>query len=302
MTVFLGAFLVCLGLGIAYDAFNKWVTIDHVMTQSYVLWIAILSLAMNEGLFRYGRHQGRQCGSNMLIANAWHHRTDALSSLIVLVGVLGTLWGYAWFDALAAILVSGLIIKMGVTMMWQNVRELIDTAMDPERQRQIREAIQTIPGVVSVHELRSRSLAGRFFVDVHVQVAPKISVSEGHLIGDKVRLYLQKHYPDIEDVTIHIDPEDDEQVSLNANLPLRQDVESYLYDHCAHLAIWSSIHNIQLHYLNGYVHMELFLDDSTDTRMRKDVIDLREQVEYALSNNKQLNLGSVVFYRQVSLD
>lgn len=302
VTVFLGMFLVFLGIGIAYDALQTGFTVSHVMTQPYVLVVAIISLLMNEGLFHYGRHQGRQCGSDMLIANAWHHRTDALSSLIVLVGVAGTLMGFVWFDALAAVIVSVLIIKMGLKMAWQNLQELVDTAMDPARLQQIREGIQAVPGVVSVHELRSRSLAGRFFIDVHVQVSPKISVSEGHFVGDKVRHYLESHYAEIEDVTIHIDPEDDENVSLNSHLPLRQDIECYLYDHCAHLAVWPYVHNIQLHYLSGYLYLELFLDDSPQTRMRKDVLALRQQVEKALKSRDTIWLGSILIYRHVTLD
>lgn len=302
VTVFLGIFLVGLGLGIAYDAVETWASVSQVMTQPYVLWAAVLSLIMNEGLFHYGRYKGRQCGSSMLIANAWHHRTDALSSLIVLVGVIGSLWGIAWFDACAAVLVSLLIIKMGVKMMWQNLQELIDTAMDGERQARIKQDIMDVPGVVSVHELRSRSLAGKFFVDVHVQVAPTISVSEGHFIGDQVRGYLEKYHSDIEDVTIHIDPEDDENVCLNAHLPGRSTVEAYLQDYCQDLAIWSAVHGIQLHFLSGCLHVELMLDDSTATKMRDDVVVLRDQVEKALTGENVSWLGSITIYRHVALD
>lgn len=301
-TVFLGVFLVGLGLGIAYDAVETWASVSQVMTQPYVLWAAVLSLIMNEGLFHYGRYKGRQCDSSMLIANAWHHRTDALSSLIVLVGVIGTLWGIAWFDACAAVLVSLLIIKMGLKMMWQNLQELVDTAMDSDRQQRIKQAIMEVPGVVSVHELRSRSLAGKYFVDVHVQVAPTISVSEGHFIGDQVRAYLEKYHSDIEDVTIHIDPEDDENVCLNAHLPGRDTIEQYLHAYCQHLTIWSAVHSIQLHFLSGYVHVELMLDDSTTTKMRDDVVTLRDQVEKALTGDDVSWLGSITIYRHVALD
>lgn len=301
-TVFLGVFLVGLGLGIAYDAVETWASVSQVMTQPYVLWAAVLSLIMNEGLFHYGRYKGRQCDSSMLIANAWHHRTDALSSLIVLVGVIGSLWGIAWFDACAAILVSLLIIKMGLKMMWQNLQELVDTAMDSDRQQRIKQAIMEVPGVVSVHELRSRSLAGKYFVDVHVQVAPTISVSEGHFIGDQVRAYLEKYHSDIEDVTIHIDPEDDENVCLNAHLPGRDTIEQYLQAYCQHLTIWSAVHGIQLHFLSGYVHVELMLDDSTTTKMRDDVVTLRDQVEKALTGDDVSWLGSITIYRHVALD
>lgn len=302
VTVFLGVFLILLGLGIAYDAIDKWTSVSTVMTQPFVLWVAVVSLIMNEGLFRYGRQQGEKCGSNMLIANAWHHRTDALSSFIVLIGVIGSLLGFPWFDALAAILVSLLIIKMGGKMMWHNLQELVDTAMDAQRQQQIREAIQSVPGVVSVHELRSRSMAGRFFVDVHVEVDPKISVSEGHFVGDQVRTYLERAFAEIEDVTIHIDPEDDENVSLCSHLPNRVNIEAALQTYCRDLAIWRCVHIIQLHYLSGYVYIELMLDDSPDTRMRSEVVALKKRSQQALHSLDANCLGAVKVYRYVNLD
>src|SRR3990167_589644 len=234
--ILLAVFLVVLGLGIAADAsfviFKKKV---YDIPDGLVLVMAIISILANEGLFRFMRQIGRAIHSNLLMANAWHHRSDAYSSLIVLIGAGGTMLGIHFLDALAAIIVAVMIIKMGISMAWQSVRELVDTGLDEAEVSAIIEMIKKIDGVEAVHQLRSRALAGRFFLDVHVQVNAFISASEGHYIADKVYRQLKGHFKQIKNITVHIDPEDDEKIKPSDSLPSRVNIEELLKKYCGQL-------------------------------------------------------------------
>jgi hypothetical protein len=122
--------------------------------------------------------------SRLLEANAWHHRSDVVSSIVVLVGVGATLAGFRFMDAVAAVLVALLIGHMGLRMIWQSAHELIDTGVEPEEQARMLAAVRAIDGVRDAHDLRTRHMGGVLLADVHVLVAPRISVSEGHRISE----------------------------------------------------------------------------------------------------------------------
>lgn len=258
--ILLAVFLIVLGLGIVTDAsfviFKKKV---HGIPDVLVLIMALISILANEGLFRFMRQVGEKIHSNLLIANAWHHRSDAYSSLIVLIGAGGTMLGIHFLDALAAIIVAVMIVKMGVNMAWQSIRELVDTGLDEAEVSAIIDMIKKIDGVKAVHQLRSRALAGRFFLDVHVQVNAFISASEGHYIADKVYRQVRTHFKQIKDITIHIDPEDDEKVKPSDALPSRVEIEKLLKEHCGQLKGFEKIMSIHLDYLEGKIYIQLSL-------------------------------------------
>jgi hypothetical protein len=151
-----------------------------------------------------------------------------------------------------------MIAKIGFDQARSSGAELIDTALDPEEVEAIREQIFSNPGVRSVHMLRTRKSAGDAFVDVHIQVDPRVSVSEGHQIGENVRYELIQRLDAVSDVTVHIDPEDDELDSPSAQLPTREEVLEHLKSR------WPDIPDIAfddltLHYLSGELHIELVL-------------------------------------------
>ncbi len=258
--ILLAVFLIVLGFGIIADAgfviLNKK---PHGIPTVLVLVMALVSILANEGLFRFMRQVGEKIHSSLLIANAWHHRSDAYSSLIVLIGAGGTMLGIHFLDALAAMIVAVMIIKMGASMAWQSIRELVDTGLNETEVNAIIDRIRKIDGVEAVHQLRSRALAGRFFLDVHVQVNASISVSEGHYIADKVHREVKSHFKQIKDMTIHIDPEDDEKVKPSDTLPSRMKIEALLNEHCADLKGFAKIISIHLDYLEGKIYIKLFL-------------------------------------------
>ncbi len=274
-TYVLALLLVLTGVAITWDALNH-IYHHHLEHPSpYALLIAAISMFANEALFWYTRHVGRIIQSPLIMANAWHHRSDAGSSLIVLIGILGSLLGFPTLDGVAAMLVGLLIIKMGVDYGWKSVKELVDTAALPEQRFEIKRIISLTDGVLKVHQLRSRLMGDDIFVDVHVQVDPMLSVSEGHFIAQNVHLRLLKHIPGVKDVTVHVDPEDDELTQPSLNLPNRSALNQQLLN--AWYEAYPEINTCLIHYLDGKLTIDLIgdLDEQAQhdlrTRIRQDV-------------------------------
>lgn len=260
ITVALGSFLIIVAGGLAIDAIRRVAEPDELLQPSVLtLVVAAISIASKELLFHYTMHAAKKVRSNMLRANAWHHRTDAISSIIVFIGIGGTMLGMAYLDAVAAVGVALLIGKIGWDLSAQSVRELVDTALDPDRVKKIEHTIQTVPGVTEMHLLRTRQMGGNALVDVHIQVDPKLSVSEGHYISEKVRARLIKQVDEVTDVMVHIDPEDDEKVRLAEHLPPRKVILERLQTAWAHIPEAKNIQRTTLHYLDGKIHVELLL-------------------------------------------
>ena len=255
-TLMLALLLILAGLGIAWDSLLDLIHADIHKTEWFALPIVLLSIAANESLFHYTYHVGKKIQSALIVANAWHHRSDAASSAVVALGILGNLFGFLYLDAIAAIVVGFMIIKMGFAYGWNSVKELVDTAVEPKLLQQIEKIIQTVHGVERIHQLRSRSMGTDILIDVHILVSPYISVSEGHYIAQHVHQTLIHQLPAVKDVTVHVDPEDDEICCPSMHLPCRDSVDKEL------LASWQEafpgMTNWTLHYLNGKLMIDLY--------------------------------------------
>ncbi len=261
-TVGLGITLVIVAFGIAYDAVRRMNAPELLLQPGAVaLGVAIVSVIAKEAIYHYTVRAARRLRSNMLMANAWHSRSDAISSIVVVIGVGGAMIGYPYLDAVAAIAVAVMIAKIGFDLVRSSSKELIDTALDPETVELMRKEIFAIDGVRALHMLRSRSSGGHAFVDVHIQVDPRVSVSEGHQIGDSVRRRLLERIEEVTDVTVHIDPEDDELESPCDQLPLRSDLVERLERQWADLEGVDASH-VTLHYLRGQLQIDLLLPHS----------------------------------------
>ncbi len=226
----LGVFLILVAAGIAYDAILNVVHKTHVHPSLLTLIVAILSIIANESTFRYTLHVANKVDSALLRANAYHIRSDSLSSIVVFVGIIGALAGFTFFDAIAAALVAGFILKLALQLSWHALYELTDASVPHERIKAFEKLILSLSGVKHMHRLRTRKMAGRVFLDVHVLIEPYISASEGHYIAETVRVNLMKKYKEIEDITVHIDTEDHPE-TLPSHLPVgRREVEVLLQD------------------------------------------------------------------------
>ena len=260
-TVGLGAVLILIGAGIAFDALWRLFHPEELQIPAWwAMAIAAVSVAFKEGVYHYTIRAARRFRSKLLEANAWHARSDAASSIVVIVGVGGSLAGLTYLDAIAAVAVSWMIGKMGYRLARQSVQELIDTGLDPVQVESIRTALMRIDGVRDLHMLRTRQMGPKSLVDVHILLDdPKLSVSEGHQISETARAELIREFHDIEDVTVHIDPEDDEEIAQGRDLGLRGEIESRLRAAWADIPEVESIRRLTLHYLDGRIQVEIEL-------------------------------------------
>lgn len=277
-TVGLGIALFVVAGGIAWDAIISLFHPDHLWQPGVLaLVIAILSIVIKEALFHYSMRIARKYRSNMLKANAWHSRTDAISSIIVVIGIVGSMAGLDYLDAIAAVGVAVMIAKISWDLVWHSVRELIDTGLEPDRIDAIRESILQVSGVRALHILRTRRMGGDALVDVHIQVAPTISVSEGHHISETVRERVIDEIDEVADVMVHIDPEDDETAAPNVGLPLRGDLLRQLRQAWTGLPGAQQIRDedVTLHYLDGRILVELVLQLDL---LAKDPLASRQQI------------------------
>ena len=174
------------------------------------LCMAGLSIILKEILYRVTIKVGNAERSKVLIANAWHHRSDALSSIAVFAGVGGSLLNPEWkmLDSYAALLVSFFVVKVGVSIFKESLMELVLTAPKAEVLEQIKKLITDVPGVLNVHALRVRSQGGILQMDAHVVVDSYMTVSDGHRIALNIESALIKSLPEIGSVVVHIDPSD----------------------------------------------------------------------------------------------
>ncbi len=258
-TLVLGFSLAAIGGGILWESALR---LQHVEALKEVqwpaFWVAVATVVAKEGLYRYLIRVAERLRSQLLTANALHTRADAASALVVVVGIGGALLGWRLLDLLAAALMGFMILRMGLELAWGALRELIDTGLDTAQVVAIRETVVSTPGVVGLHELRTRRMAHQALVDAHVQVDGRISVSEGHRIAEEVRKRVLKEHAEVLDVLVHIDPEQDFEPAINQiAMPERETLLIHLRPLLEGLP---EPEKIVLHYLGGRVEAEIFLD------------------------------------------
>jgi cation diffusion facilitator family transporter len=274
-TVLLGLGLILVAGGIAWDAIERLNDSERLLVPNRdTLGIAIVSILANEWLFHYTKRVGDLTRSKLLLANAWHHRSDAFSSIIVLVGIAAVFLGYPFADAIAAVLVALMIVKMGVSLVMESISELVDSSLPEEYVRDIRRVIKQAHGVQSIHLLRTRRMGEDAYIDAHIVVDSRISVSEGHMIGDRVRDDLKTEFDDVVDVLVHIDPEDDEFNGQNQKPLSRKQVRAYLENYLSEFIY--SVDEFRIHYLDGRVEVEVVLPHGMFNQTEQ-IDDLKKQ-------------------------
>lgn len=202
----LGMLLLGVGAGMLWSAVGK---LEHAATAAPVgivaLWVALGALAAKELLFRYMLSEARRVRSSMLAANAWHARSDAASSLVVAAGIGGNLLGYRMLDPVAAMVVGLMVTRMGWQFGWRALHDLMDGAADAGTIDEIRRKMLEAPGVLGLHELRTRKLGDMVAVDVHLEIDGALTVTQGHAIAVDARERALT-VPSVSDVMTHVDP------------------------------------------------------------------------------------------------
>jgi cation diffusion facilitator family transporter len=202
----LGGLLLAVGLGMLWSAANKLQQPEHIpQVQLIALWVALGALLAKELLFRYMLAIAEKVRSGMLIANAWHARSDAASSLVVAIGIGGNLLGYPLLDPVAALIVGFMVSRMGWTFAWDALHDLMDRAVSEEEIAEIRNILLQTPGVLGLHDLRTRRMGDLIVVDVHLEIDADMTVEQGHDIAVDASQRVKAGLP-VLNVMTHVDP------------------------------------------------------------------------------------------------
>ncbi len=257
-TVILGGSLIAIGGVIIWSVMERMAGPEHLPVPNVLsLGVATLSILINEWLYQYTKRIAKKTRSKLLLANAWHQRSDAISSLVVLFGIGAVMMGYPLADGVAAVVVALMVAKIGLNLVFQSIKELVDTSLPPALVAEIRTAIHAIDGVEGIHLLRTRQMGEDALIDAHIVVDPRITVSEGHMIGDIVRDDLIRRFDDVMDVLVHVDPEDDESLQEQSRPLSRGDVQRLLDRYLVDFK--RVIEDFRIHYLDGQIEVEVIL-------------------------------------------
>ncbi len=211
VTAIIGVVLAGVAVGLVYDAVSSIHGPSQAPPEWLAFWVAVASIFIKEALYRYTVSTGRKIGSSAVIANAWHQRSDMLSSIPAAVAVLGARFLPDWqfLDAIGALVVSLLILRAAWHIMLPALNQLTDSGAPPEECRKIHDIAFDVAGVRHVHDIRTRYLGSGLSVDLHVEVDGEMSVLEGHELSMMVKHALLQHGPCIKDVVVHLEPEGD---------------------------------------------------------------------------------------------
>lgn len=212
-SLFLGGILLSVGAGMIWASVEKIMEPESIPDVAPVaLGIAILTLFAKEGLFRYMLSAAKRVKSSMLVANAWHARSDAASSLVVAIGILGHLMGYKILDPIAALIVGLMIGRMGWQFGSEAFNDLMDRGVDEQELQEITHTLNTTPGVLGVHDIRTRKMGDMVLVDAHLEVDRTLTVEQGHDIAVAAREAVM-HRHRVLDLMAHVDPVDPPRVA-----------------------------------------------------------------------------------------
>ncbi|SMG34956.1 cation diffusion facilitator family transporter [Paraburkholderia susongensis] len=256
-SLFLGALLISVGVGMLWGAGTRLANLANIpAVRMSALAVVALVLVSKEALFRYMLREATRVRSAMLIANAWHARSDAASSLVVGIGVVGSLAGVRLLDPIAAAIVGFMVARMGWTFGWDALQDLSDRALDETATADVRALLLATPGVRDVHEMRTRKMGDFALVDAHILVDPLISVSEGHYIAESARLRVLGDTR-VLDALIHVDPENDALARPPVDLPTREKVVAEVNAALAAGGLQAAA--VNLHYLSTGLDVEVIL-------------------------------------------
>ncbi|TXC87940.1 cation transporter [Paraburkholderia azotifigens] len=271
-SLFLGGLLISVGVGMLWRAGTRLSDMQHIpAVHLSALAVAVAVLLSKEGLFRYMLREAQRVRSAMLIANAWHARSDAASSLVVALGIVGSIAGVRLLDPIAAAIVGFMVARMGWTFGWDALQDLSDRALDEADTADLRARIMSTPGVQDVHELRTRKMGDFALVDAHILVDPMISVSEGHYIAETARARVLSDNR-VLDALIHVDPENDAIARPPVNLPPRAKIVAEVETALAAQGLKAA--SVNLHYLSTGLDVEVTLQPSRLDALESEVHQL----------------------------
>lgn len=204
--IMLSVLLLGTGISIATSSVRTLISGDIARPGILAVWAAVLSIIIKEVQYQMTYKVGKDIKSSALMADAWHHRSDALSSIGTLLGIGGAILGYTFLDPLAGLIVSLLVIKVGLQIFKKGYDELMDTAVNEDKIREMVEIIDGVDGVISVNDIRTRIHGSQAFADIKICVNRNITVYQGHEIAHDVEGALMEKMEDLKDIMVHVNP------------------------------------------------------------------------------------------------
>ena len=199
--------LIIVGMGMIYKAAMDIAAREVSKPGIVVVVVALVSIIVKEALYQVTKKAAIALHSPALYANAWHHRSDALSSVVVVVGLVSVMLGFVHGDRIAAMFVGLMIILVGVRVIVDNLHELVDVAVDENTISQIKQIISSKEQIRQWHKLRTRTVGREVFLDLHILVDPDLSVSAGHAIAESLEESLHEQIIRPVNITVHIEPD-----------------------------------------------------------------------------------------------
>ncbi len=195
------------GLGIAWNALQVIVTKEVISVPgSAALWAAGLSIVAKEAMYQYAMRVARRINSAAVRADAWHHRTDAFSSIAAVIGIGGAMIGFPALDPIAGVVVATMIVWAAVGIYWSAALELMDPAPSPDLMEALQRDVLGINGILAVHQIKGRQNGPKVFIDLKIGVRGEVTVLEGHRLASEAKHVIIRRHPEVEDVLVHVNP------------------------------------------------------------------------------------------------
>ncbi|ASG68268.1 cation-efflux pump [Francisella halioticida] len=289
-TLVLSGMLIAIGFMIVYHSLADLISGNYVTPDRFTVFAAIFSIIGNEFIYQYTMRAANKINSDMLRANALHSRSDMWSSVVVLIGLIGSFLGFAWMDAIAALVVCYMIVKMGVKWGYYAVAELIDEGVDDETRKNIKAIITGTEGVEDFHYLRTRKMASKIVLDVHVLVNKFSTASEGHYIAEIVKSNIYHNIENIKDITVHVDVtnHEDSVIKLENFEPSRKDIFKIISEFFAENNLDLKVilsKRSSIYYFDNEIIVDLYVKRSNDLKRYSNELKNLAYKDYNISIN-----------------
>jgi len=282
-----GGVIILAGIWIGYDVWQVIASGSQLVPTWLAVCAATFSIIVNEGIFHYTRVVGQRVNSPAIIANAWHHRSDAISSVAALIGIIGAQFGYPIMDPLAGGVVAIMILKVGYDILADGIRDLMDTGLSEGQTQEFQKIIDGIPEVIKFHDLRTRTLGGEIFMDVHILVDTDLTVTEGHAAAERVRRSLIMAFDRVQDVLVHVDGEEDHML-LQLYSSTRADLIKIVDPMIADADITLKRTRMRVHHLKGTTLIEIYLQVDPEKSM-SEIHPLFENLKKHLKSTPEID-------------
>ena len=287
-TLGIAAMLALAAFGILIDAGARLIDPPDTAPAALALWVAALSIALKEGLYHYTKAVARRTGSAMMAANAWHHRSDAATSVVALIGIGAAMLGAPWADALGAGIIALMLGRVAWTYGRPAIRELVDTAPPEETVAKITQALMATPGVRDAHDLRLRQSGGTLQADVHIALDPAMTLSEAHRLSEAARAHVLEALPEVSEIIIHPEPDGHADGPAAHEAALRPELTKVVRDCLQGIVPTGAIRNLSLDYRDEGVVAVVELREDPGPGAQSRVANRLQQAQSDLSEIRLL--------------